>query len=83
LGSSKRSLERTRCRWEGDVKMACKEIGCEGVNWTELHFSIKWPDFIMATSLIIENPDLLNYYNRKELCHEVTNLKIFYKGLHQ
>jgi hypothetical protein len=30
----KRSVGRTRCRWEDNIKMNFREIGLEGVNWT-------------------------------------------------
>jgi hypothetical protein len=29
----KRLLERLRCRWEDNIKMALREIGINGVNW--------------------------------------------------
>ena len=32
----KRQLEKTTCRWEGNIKTCLKEIGCEGVNWINL-----------------------------------------------
>ena len=32
----KRPLGRTRCRWEGNIKMDLQEVGCGGVDWTEL-----------------------------------------------
>jgi hypothetical protein len=32
----KGSVRRRGCRWENDIKMDHKEIGCEGVNWIYL-----------------------------------------------
>jgi hypothetical protein len=29
-------LQISRRRWENDIKMELKEIGCEGVNWVHL-----------------------------------------------
>jgi hypothetical protein len=30
------SLGRPRCRWDDNIKMDLKEIGCENVNWIYL-----------------------------------------------
>jgi hypothetical protein len=32
----KRLLERPRCRWEGNIEIYLKEIGCEDVDWINL-----------------------------------------------
>jgi len=32
----KRPLRKTRRRWEDDVKMDLQEVGCGGMDWTEL-----------------------------------------------
>jgi hypothetical protein len=32
----KRSLGRTRCRWEDNIKMDLREIGVDGANWIHL-----------------------------------------------
>ena len=32
----KRSLGRTRLRWEDNIKMDLQEVGCGGMDWIEL-----------------------------------------------
>ena len=32
----KRPLGRPRPRWEDNIKMNLQEVGCEGMDWTEL-----------------------------------------------
>jgi len=32
----KRPLGRPRLRWEGNIKMDLKEVGCGGIEWIEL-----------------------------------------------
>jgi hypothetical protein len=32
----KRPLERSRCRWEDNIKMDLQEVGCGGMDWIEL-----------------------------------------------
>ena len=32
----RRPLGRPRCRWENNIKMDLQEVGCGGMNWTEL-----------------------------------------------
>jgi hypothetical protein len=32
----KRPLERSRCRWEDNIKMDLREIGIDGANWIRL-----------------------------------------------
>ena len=32
----KRPLRRPRRRWEDNIKMYLQEVGCEGMDWTEL-----------------------------------------------
>jgi hypothetical protein len=32
----KRTLTRSKHRWKNDIKMDFKEIGCDGVYWTDL-----------------------------------------------
>jgi hypothetical protein len=36
LAEGKRPLGRSRRRWEDNVKMDLKEVGCEGMDWIEL-----------------------------------------------
>jgi hypothetical protein len=32
----KRTLGRPRHRWEDNIKMDLQEVGCEGMDWTDL-----------------------------------------------
>jgi hypothetical protein len=32
----KRTLGRTRCTWEDDIKMDLQEVGCGGTDWIKL-----------------------------------------------
>ena len=32
----KRPLGRTRCRWEDNIKTDLQEVGCVGMDWSEL-----------------------------------------------
>jgi hypothetical protein len=32
----KRALGRSRCRWEDNIKIDLKEVGCGGMDWIEL-----------------------------------------------
>jgi hypothetical protein len=32
----KRPLGKPRCRWENNIKMDLREVGCGGMNWIEL-----------------------------------------------
>ena len=32
----KRPLGRPKCRWENNIKMDLREVGCEGTDWLEL-----------------------------------------------
>jgi len=32
----KRQLERTRCRWEDNIKMDVHNVGCWFIDWVEL-----------------------------------------------
>ena len=32
----KRPLGRPRCRWEDNIKMDLQEVGCGGMDWSEL-----------------------------------------------
>jgi hypothetical protein len=36
IPEGKKLLERTKCRWEDNVKMDLQEIGFKGVNWIHL-----------------------------------------------
>ena len=38
LGSpeEKRSLQRSRCRWEDNIKMDLRDVGCDSGNWIDL-----------------------------------------------
>jgi hypothetical protein len=38
----KRALERTRCRWEDNIKMGLQEIACRGMDWIELAQHRDW-----------------------------------------
>ena len=31
-----RQLEGPRCGWEDNIKMNLQEVGCEGIDWTDL-----------------------------------------------
>jgi hypothetical protein len=45
----KRPLGRSRRRWEDDIKMAVKEIGCGGMDWIELALDRdKWRALVNA-----------------------------------
>jgi hypothetical protein len=45
----KRPLERTRCRWEDNIKMDLQEIGCGGMDWIELvQDRDRWRAFVNA-----------------------------------
>ena len=32
----KRPMERPKCRWEDNIKMDLKKVGCGGMDWIEL-----------------------------------------------
>ena len=32
----KKPLERPRCRWENNIKMDLKKVGCDARNWMDL-----------------------------------------------
>jgi hypothetical protein len=32
----KRPLERSRRRWENNIKMELREVGCDGMDWVDL-----------------------------------------------
>ena len=39
----KRDPGRPRCRWEYNIKMDLQEVGCRGMDWTELaEDTYKW-----------------------------------------
>ena len=38
----KRSLRRSRRRWEDNIKMGLQEVGCGGVDWIELAQDRDW-----------------------------------------
>ena len=46
----KRPLERPRRRWEDNIKMDLRELGCGGVDWVDLaHYHIhKWRALVNA-----------------------------------
>ena len=36
IPEGKRPLERPRCRWEDNIKMALQKVGCGCMDWVEL-----------------------------------------------
>ena len=45
----KRSLERHRSRWEGNIKLRLQEVGCGSMDWIELaQNSYRWRAFVNA-----------------------------------
>ena len=45
----KRPLGRHRRRWEDNIKMDLKEVGCGGMDWTELaQDRDRWPALVHA-----------------------------------
>ena len=45
----KRPLERSRRRWEDNIKMDLQELGCGGMDWFELaQDRDKWRAFVNA-----------------------------------
>jgi hypothetical protein len=43
----KRSLRRSRRRWEDNIKMDLREIGIDGANWIRLaQDSVQWRAFV-------------------------------------
>jgi len=36
LAGRKRPLEKTRCRWEGNIRIYLREMGWEAVEWIHL-----------------------------------------------
>jgi len=43
----KRLLAKPRRRWEDNIKMNHKEVGCEGMDWTELA-EVRWRALVNA-----------------------------------
>jgi hypothetical protein len=44
---SKRPLERSRCRWEDNIKLDLTEIGIDGANWIRLALDrVQWRAFV-------------------------------------
>jgi hypothetical protein len=42
----KRPLERSRRRWEDNIKMDLREIGIDGANWIRLaQYRVQWRGF--------------------------------------
>jgi len=45
----KRPLGRPRLRWEDNIKMDIQEVGCAGMDWTELaQDRYRWRAFVNA-----------------------------------
>jgi len=45
----KRPLGRPRCRWEDNIKIDFQEVGCGGMDWTELaQDSDRWRALVNA-----------------------------------
>jgi len=43
----KRPFERTRLRWEDNIKMDLQEVGCRGMDWIELaQDKDRWPALV-------------------------------------
>jgi hypothetical protein len=43
----KRPLERSKCRWEDNIKMDLREMGIDGANWIRLaQHRVQWRDFV-------------------------------------
>jgi hypothetical protein len=43
----KKPLERSRCRWEDNIKMDLREIGIDGANWIQLaQDRVQWQAFV-------------------------------------
>jgi hypothetical protein len=41
--------KRPRCRWEDNIKMDLQEVGCGGMDWTELaHDTDRWRALVNA-----------------------------------
>jgi hypothetical protein len=50
----KRPLERSRRRWEDNIKMDLQQVGCGGVEWIELaHDRDRWREFVNAVINIL------------------------------
>ena len=46
----KRLLGRSRHRWEDNIKMDLQEVGCGGIDWTELaQDRDRWRSFVNVT----------------------------------
>jgi hypothetical protein len=45
----KRPLERSRRRWEDNIKLGLRKIGIDGANWIQLaQDSVQWRGFVNA-----------------------------------
>ena len=45
----KRTLGRTRLRWEDNIKIDLQEVGCEGADWIELaQDRYRWRALVIA-----------------------------------
>jgi hypothetical protein len=45
----KRPLGRPRLRWEDNIKMGLKEVGCGGMDWMDLaHDGDRWRELVYA-----------------------------------
>ena len=44
----KRSLGRPRCRWEDNIKMDLKEVGCDPGEWIDFQDRDQWRAYVRA-----------------------------------
>jgi hypothetical protein len=43
----RRPLGRPKCRWEDNIKMDCREIGIDRLNWIQLaQHKVQWRAFV-------------------------------------
>ena len=90
----KRPHGRHRGRWENDIKVGFQEIGCEGVDWTDLaQDKDKWLAIVnqktqirssinpYPTAFPYGNGMVLHFYQQQESSTTKTVHKVINKGL--